>query len=86
MGGWPDGDATSRPWLIDAANLLAEPDPGPTPWLVENLIVDSALVACVGRWKTTKRLRAARHLHCRRNRQTRPRRARHPNPPDPSSS
>ena len=41
-------------WLIDAADLLAQPDPGPTPWLVENLIVDAALVACVGRWKTTK--------------------------------
>nr|MBA3402568.1 AAA family ATPase [Actinomycetota bacterium] len=41
-------------WLLDAAALLAEPDPGPTPWLVENLIVDRALVAVVGRWKTTK--------------------------------
>jgi len=42
------------PWLIDAADLLAEPDPGPTPWLVRDLIVDRALVAAVGRWKTTK--------------------------------
>jgi AAA domain len=42
------------PWFVDAAALLAEPDPGPTPWLVENLIVDRALVAVVGRWKTTK--------------------------------
>jgi hypothetical protein len=41
-------------WLIDAADLLAEPDPGPTLWLVDGLIVESALVACVGRWKTTK--------------------------------
>jgi hypothetical protein len=41
-------------WYIDAAELLAKPDPGPTPWLIENLIVDQALVACVGRWKTTK--------------------------------
>lgn len=41
-------------WLIDAADLLAQPDPGPTPWLVENLIVDKAIVAAVGRWKTTK--------------------------------
>lgn len=41
-------------WLADAADLLAEPDPGPTPWLVEGLIVDQAIVACVGRWKTTK--------------------------------
>jgi hypothetical protein len=44
----------SRPWLADAADLLAESDPGPTPWLIEGLIVDRALVACVGRWKTTK--------------------------------
>ena len=41
-------------WTIDAADLLAEPDPGPTPWLVEGLMVDQAIVACVGRWKTTK--------------------------------
>jgi RecA-family ATPase len=43
-----------RPWLIDAADLLAEPDPGPTPWLVQDLIVDRAIIAAVGRWKTTK--------------------------------
>jgi hypothetical protein len=41
-------------WLIDAADLLGEPDPGPTPWLVEGLIVDQALTAGVGKWKTTK--------------------------------
>jgi RecA-family ATPase len=41
-------------WLVDAADLLAEPDPGPTPWLVEGLIVDQALAAVVGKWKTTK--------------------------------
>lgn len=43
----------SRPtsWLVDAADLLAEPDPGPTAMLVEDLIVDRALVAAVGRWK-----------------------------------
>jgi hypothetical protein len=41
-------------WLLDAAALLTEPDPGPTPWLVENLIVDRALIAVAGRWKTTK--------------------------------
>jgi hypothetical protein len=40
--------------LLDAADLLASPDPGPTPWLVENLIVDRTVIACVGRWKTTK--------------------------------
>jgi hypothetical protein len=41
-------------WLLDAADLLAEPDPGPTPWLIDGLIVDQALTAAVGRWKTTK--------------------------------
>jgi RecA-family ATPase len=41
-------------WLIDAPDLLAEPDPGPTPFLVDELIVAQALVAAVGRWKTTK--------------------------------
>jgi RecA-family ATPase len=41
-------------WLLDAGELLGEPDPGPTPWLVDGLIVDRAIVACVGRWKTTK--------------------------------
>jgi hypothetical protein len=46
--------ATPRDWLLDAAELLAGPDPGPTPWLVEGLIVDEAILACVGRWKTTK--------------------------------
>jgi hypothetical protein len=47
--------AARRPaWLLDAAELLAEPDPGPTPWLVEGLIVSQAIVAFVGRWKTTK--------------------------------
>ena len=43
-----------EPWLLDAADLLAEPDPGPTPMLVDGLIVDQAIVAAVGRWKTTK--------------------------------
>lgn len=41
-------------WLIDAGALLDEPDPGPTRWLVEGLVVDQALVAAVGKWKTTK--------------------------------
>jgi hypothetical protein len=43
-----------HPWLLDAAELLAQPDPGPTPFLVESLIVARAIVAIVGRWKTTK--------------------------------
>jgi RecA-family ATPase len=41
-------------WLENAGALLAEPDPGPTPMLVEDLIVDQALTAVVGRWKTMK--------------------------------
>jgi len=41
-------------WLVDAADLLAERDPGPVEWLVEDLIVDEALTAAVGRWKSTK--------------------------------
>lgn len=44
----------SRAWLVDAADLLSEPDPGPTPFLVEGLMVLQAIVAIVGRWKTTK--------------------------------
>ena len=54
-----EGAALAARWppksgLIDAADLLAQPDPGPTPWLVEGLIVDQVLIAAVGRWKTTK--------------------------------
>jgi hypothetical protein len=45
---------TNPEWLIDGADLLSEPDPGPTPWLVQDLIVDKAIIAAVGRWKTTK--------------------------------
>jgi RecA-family ATPase len=52
-GGRIVGRLPASRW-IDAADLLSEPDPGLTPWLVENLIVDGALVACAGRWKTTK--------------------------------
>jgi hypothetical protein len=48
-------------WLTSAADLLAEPDPGPTAWLVENLIVDQSLAAAVGLWKTTKTL-ALEHI------------------------
>jgi hypothetical protein len=42
------------PWYLDAADLLAERDPGPTAWLVQDVIIDRALVAAAGRWKTTK--------------------------------
>ena len=42
-------------WLIDGADLLIDfADPGLMPWLIEDLIVDQAIVASVGRWKTTK--------------------------------
>jgi AAA domain-containing protein len=47
-------EAPRGKWLLDAADLLAEPDPGPTPFLVEGLVVLRAIVAMVGRWKTTK--------------------------------
>lgn len=51
----PDPPASLLPpGFLDAADLLSEPDPGPTAWLVDGLIVDQALVAAVGRWKTTK--------------------------------
>jgi RecA-family ATPase len=50
----PFAVAEAKTWYLDAADLLAEPDPGPTAWLVDDLIVDRALVAAVGRWKTTK--------------------------------
>jgi hypothetical protein len=49
----PSG-AEPRLRLEQASNLLAEPDPGPTPFLIEDLVVDQAIVAIVGRWKTTK--------------------------------
>jgi hypothetical protein len=42
------------PWLERASDLLAEPDPGPTPFLVEELIVDRALMAIQGLPKTWK--------------------------------
>jgi hypothetical protein len=41
-------------WLVDAGELLDEPDPGPTRFLVDGLIVDQAIAPAVGRWKTTK--------------------------------
>jgi hypothetical protein len=41
-------------WLIRASDLLAEPDPGPTPMLVDGMIVDRSLAAIVGRWQVGK--------------------------------
>jgi hypothetical protein len=49
--------ALERPaggWLERASDLLAEPDPGPTPFLVEELIVDQAVAAVVGPYKASK--------------------------------
>jgi AAA domain len=41
-------------WLQRASDLLEEPDPGPTPFLVEDLIVDQAIAAAVGSYKVAK--------------------------------
>jgi len=41
-------------WLERASDLLAEPDPGPTPFLVEQLIVDEAVAAIYGPAKAGK--------------------------------
>ncbi len=41
-------------WYESAAALLSEPDPGPTPFLVENLIVDQAVAAIQGPAKVGK--------------------------------
>ena len=49
-----NGKEQPREWLFRGSDLLTEPDPGPTPMLVAGLMVDRAIVACVGRWKTTK--------------------------------
>jgi len=53
-GGEVSPPSTVGEWLVDGADLLAEPDPGPTPWLIDGLVVDQALTAVVGKWKTTK--------------------------------
>jgi hypothetical protein len=42
------------PWLERASDLLEEADPGPTPFLVEELLVDRALAAIQGQPKTWK--------------------------------
>lgn len=41
-------------WLESAADLLAEADPGPTPWLVDELLVAGAIGAVQGAPKTSK--------------------------------
>jgi hypothetical protein len=43
-----------RDWLESAADLLAAPDPGPTPFAVESLLARSAIGAVIGPWKVGK--------------------------------
>ena len=50
--GRTSNDATR--WFESAADLLAEPDPGPTPMLVDDLIVEAAVAALVGPPKARK--------------------------------
>ncbi len=47
-------DLETHPWMESAADLLAEDDPGPTPYLVEGLIVDRAVTAIQGPYKVGK--------------------------------
>jgi hypothetical protein len=41
-------------WLESAADLLAEDDPGPAPFLVDGLVGLGSIAAVVGRWKVGK--------------------------------
>ncbi len=41
-------------WLESSADLLREPDPGPTPFLVDRLVVDPSILAIVGPPKVGK--------------------------------
>jgi hypothetical protein len=52
--GDPTPDKPRRHWLESASNLLAEPDPGPTPFLVDGLLVDGAIAAIQGPPKAGK--------------------------------
>lgn len=49
-----NGRAPDSGWLESAADLLAEPDPGTTPFAVEGLIVDQAVAAVQGSYKVGK--------------------------------
>lgn len=44
----------SDPWLERASDLLAETDPGPTPFLVDELLVEQSVAAIQGPPKTWK--------------------------------
>jgi len=50
----PRRSADRLSWLERASLLLAEPDPGPTPFLVDELIVEQSILALVGSWKVAK--------------------------------
>jgi hypothetical protein len=50
----PRRSADGLTWLERASDLLAEPDPGPTPFLVAELVVAAAIFALVGSWKVAK--------------------------------
>jgi hypothetical protein len=50
----PQRSADDLAWLERASDLLNEPDPGPTPFLVDRLIVEAAILALVGSWKVAK--------------------------------
>ena len=73
-------EAAHSSWLLDAADLLAEPDPGPTPWLVDGLIVDQAIVAVRRPLEDNQVVRTPRPLHRGRHRPARVRPARDPEP------
>lgn len=47
-------NAVTGDWLERASGLLAEADPGPTPFLVDELLVEQALAAIQGQPKTWK--------------------------------
>ena len=47
-------DVQDERWYESAADLLAEDDPGPTPFLVDELVVEGAIAAFVGAAKNGK--------------------------------
>jgi AAA domain len=52
-----ENDPWSQPsesWLERTSDLLREPDPGPVPFVVEELLGDPAIAAIVGSWKVGK--------------------------------
>jgi hypothetical protein len=47
-------DATQEDWLGSAATLLSRADPGPTPFIIEGLLVEKAIGALVAPYKRGK--------------------------------